>query len=210
MKAKWQNDIRRILLGDDTSCRAAMLELMEFQSGGDCISTGFHCMYTYFWPHIHSQFRLELNSTCAGSSGRQGAWARASVCAYLMKNTVFWIVTTYSLENLNQNFGGTKCLCFLPRRYRQWFLPIVTTRHFSTHFNKCLEYKITRISTRPVEAKFIHADRRTGTNGLIGNFHQFSIAPWKGVGFIAYNKRINAYADPVPHCVYRLLSHLFR
>ena len=122
MKAKWQDGGRRILLGHNTGCRAAMLELIEFHIGGDCISTGFHCMYTYVWPY-NSQFRLELNSTCAGFSGRQGAWTRVCVCTYSVKNTVLWIVTSYSLENIYQHFGGTKCLCFLPRRCWQRFLP---------------------------------------------------------------------------------------
>jgi hypothetical protein len=47
MKAQWDEDGGRILLGDNTGGRAVMLRPIEFQYAGVGISTGFSCVHMY-------------------------------------------------------------------------------------------------------------------------------------------------------------------
>jgi hypothetical protein len=57
-----QEDVGRILLGDNKDTRVVMLQQIMFPFDGTWISTGLPCTYLYISPHVYSM-------TCAGTSG---------------------------------------------------------------------------------------------------------------------------------------------
>jgi len=64
MKARWYDDWRRILLGDDAGGEAITLQPVRFQYFGVWISTGLQLLYIVH--QLYAQFRLTTSPAKAG------------------------------------------------------------------------------------------------------------------------------------------------